>query len=71
MKQVTQYITLQTSCILHHTYTLHVREEYSFLMGKDSILVQDAGLELSGENLARDLTGRGQLVSLGLKGCEQ
>lgn len=47
MKQVSQYVTLQTVCILHHTYTLQVREEYSFLMGKDSILVLEVGLELS------------------------
>ena len=51
MKQVSQYVILQTLCILHHTYTLQVREEYSFLMGKDSILVQEAGLELSGERI--------------------
>lgn len=54
MKQVSQYVNLQSWCILHHTYILQGREEYSFSMGKDSILVQEAGLEL--ENLAQDLT---------------
>lgn len=51
MKQISQYVILQTLCILYHTYTLQVREEYSSLMGKDSILVQEAGLELSGERI--------------------
>jgi len=51
MKQVLQYVILQTLCILHHTYTLQVREEYSYLIGKDSTLVQEAGLELSGERI--------------------
>lgn len=51
MKQVSQHIILQTLCILHHTYTSQVREGYSFLIRKDSILVQEAGLELSGERI--------------------
>lgn len=51
MKQASQYVILQTVCILHHTYTLQVREEYSFVMGKDSILVQEVGLQLSVETI--------------------
>lgn len=49
--KVLQYVILQTFCIWQHNYTLQVRLEYSFVMGKNSILIQEAGLELCGERL--------------------